>query len=844
MRLVERAEINGQRCTSQVNRWLQRAEAVETEVSFILEDYDQRRQRGMCRNTSPSLYKKGKIVSKKLNVITELKRTGDFDFVIANGLYLPAVEEIPSRPAFGLDVMLGKVLQFLQEGLVGIIAIYGMGGVGKTTLLTAINNEFLNEIHHYDVIIWVLVSKEFVADKIQQAIGARLGLSWEGNETQEQRASKIYRALRRKKFLLLLDDIWKGLDLEKIGVPFPDKYNKCKVIFTTRSMQVCSDMDAQRRLRVDFLSEKEAWLLFSKKVGRRETLESDSIHALAKTIVRKCGGLPLALITVGKAMANKETAQEWENAVEELNKTPSELRGMEDVFTLLKFSYDNLERDTFKLCLLYCSLFPEDYSIEKEQLIEYWIGEGFLDGSSDLNVHNKGHDVIGYLKVACLLETGEEESQVKMHDVVRSFALWVASGFGLNWNNYLVEASVGLNEAPLVEDWQGAKRISLLDNGITELSEVPVCPRLLTLLLQWNSGLNRIQDMFFEYMPCLRVLDLSFTSLREIPVSINKLVELHHLDLSGTKIATLPKEIGSLVKLKHLDLQRTYSLRMIPQEAISGLLQLRVLNLYYSTYAGWGLKIHEDEKEVQLADLQCLRQLNTLGMTVTELTTLKRISGFSTILKCIHYLFITECEGLYYLELPAASSESLRRLSINNCDEFQYLDIGTGNLLRSLKVLSLHDLPNLARVWRNPLNQECLRNLQSVNIWYCHNLKNISWVLRLPKLEVIYIFYCRGMEELISGDKRLEEEANAFPSLRTISIRGLPQLSSICLSPLAIPSLERIAVVDCPMLRRLPLKAHAATTLPTIYGTKEWWDQLEWDEASIKSAFLSQFMAT
>ncbi|KAF2297562.1 hypothetical protein GH714_038716 [Hevea brasiliensis] len=847
-RRVGRADLEGLTCTNQVQGWLERVEVVESKASLIIESLGQRNEcYGCCSANFCSKYKLSKKVSKLQREINELIGKGAFDTVVADRLSPEAVQEVPNRPAVGPCMMLERVMQFLSEDEVGTIGIYGMGGVGKTTLLKSINNEFLTTSHCYDVVIWVVVSKDFAADKIQQAVGTRLGLSWEESESQQQRALKIRRVMRKKKFLLLLDDVWEGIDLQNIGIPLPQKENNCKVIFTGRSLDVCSDMDAHRKLKVEFLGEEDSWKLFGDKVGGREILELESIRPYAETIVRKCGGLPLALITIGKAMANKETEEEWKYAIDVLSRSPSELRGMEDVFTLLKFSYDNLETDTLRSCFLYCSLYPEDYSIDKEQLIEYWIGEGFLDSSHDSDVHNKGHAIIGSLKVACLLETGEEKTQVKMHDVIRSFALWIATECGFNKGLFLVEASMGLTAAPIAERWKEAQRISLMDNGITTLTELSECPNLLTLLLQFNSGLSRIPNAFFQFMPSLRVLDLSLTSIREIPASINKLVELQHFDLSGTKITELPEELGDLVKLKHLDLQRTSSLRTIPQKAVSGLLQLRVLNFYYS-YSGWEDHNCEGVNEVGIADLECLKHLTTLGITVKELMTLKRLDNFGSLLKCIQYLYIKECKDLLYLQVSSNSSfgRSLRRLSINNCYDLHYLQVDKAagdNWLPALEVLALHGLPSLAIVWKNPVTRKCLQNLRFVNIWHCHRLKNVSWVIQLPKLEVIYLMYCKEIEEIVSRDMIQMEDSEAFPNLKTLSIRDLPELKSITQWALVFPSLESIAVIDCPRLKKLPIKTHKNLTLPTVYGSKEWWDGLEWDECTIESAFLPKFMS-
>ncbi|KAJ6746476.1 DISEASE RESISTANCE PROTEIN RP [Salix koriyanagi] len=745
-RQVGRAEVEGLTCTSQVKGWLQRVEDIEAESSSVIEDLGRGGRRCVGRNACCSSYKLSKKASKLLSRATELIGKGAFD-VVADNPVPDAVEEVPSRPAVGLNMM----------------------------------------SHHFDVVIWVVVSKEFVADKIQRAVGARLGLPWEESEGHEERAQKIYRLMRRKKFLLLLDDVWEGIDLLKVGIPVPEKTNRCKVIFTARSLHVCTGMNAHQKLRVEFLGEEDSWKLFCENVGEKGILDSETIRAYAETVVRKCGGLPLALITIGKAMANKETEEEW--------------------------NYDNLETDALRSCFLYCSLFPEDYSIEKELLIE---------------LH------------ACL-KPAKRETQVKMHDVVRSFALWIASECELS-NRFLVEASTGLTEAPGADNWKHALRISLFDNGITTLAEIPECPRLSTLLLQWNSGLNKISNAFFQFMPALRVLDLSFTSLREIPASISELVELRHLDLSGTKITSLPKELGGLTKLQHLDLQRTHSLRIIPREAISGLLQLRILNVYYS-YGVW----EQQDNEVGFADLQCLKHLTTLGITIDELNTLKRLYSFSGLLKVIQYLYIIQCDGLFYLQLSLNSSfgKRLRRLSINNCYDLQYLQVDEEagqKWLPSLEVVELHGLPNLETVWKNPVTRESLQNLRSVNIWHCRRLRNVSWVIQLPKLEVIYLMYCKEMEEVVSRSGIAGEDSKAFQSLRTLSIRDLPKLRSITPWELAFPSLESIAVIDCPKLKQLSIKTHNTPALPTVYGNKEWWDGLEWNEASSETALYPHFM--
>lgn len=79
----------------------------------------------------------------------------------------------------------------------------------------------------------------------------------------------------------------------------------------------------------------------------------------------------------------------------------------------------------------YCALFPEDYSMPKEKLIDYWISEGIIDGSKGIErAENKGYEIIGSLVRASLLMEDVDwygMDTVHMHDVVHEMALWIAS---------------------------------------------------------------------------------------------------------------------------------------------------------------------------------------------------------------------------------------------------------------------------------------------------------------------------------------------------------------------------------------------------------------------------------
>ncbi|KAJ0075987.1 hypothetical protein Patl1_34674 [Pistacia atlantica] len=285
--------------TNKVEGWLSRVEVVKAEVDELLKAKPQEVEKlclgGFCSKNCKSSYKFGKKVARKLHVVTTLKDEGAFE-VVAERIEA-VVDERPIKPTIvGLQSTFDKAWRCLGEEQVGIIGLYGMGGVGKTTLLTQINNKFLQSPNDYDVVIWVVVSKNLQLGSIQDTIGKKIGLfheSWQ-NKAFDEKALDIFQVLNKKKFVILLDDIWERVDLVKLGIPTPK--NSSKVIFTTRKLEVCGKMDANKKFKVECLTYKEAWELFQKKVGN-ETLKSHPrIYELAKTVTKECGGLPLALI--------------------------------------------------------------------------------------------------------------------------------------------------------------------------------------------------------------------------------------------------------------------------------------------------------------------------------------------------------------------------------------------------------------------------------------------------------------------------------------------------------------------------------------------------------------------
>ncbi|CAA7034239.1 unnamed protein product [Microthlaspi erraticum] len=223
--------------------WMKPWKSSRLSVMICQEGSQERRRRidvtKACRIESlRSSYRYGKKVFLTLKEVEEL-RSIVFQKV-TDQAESAVIEEIqPQQIIVGQEAMLKKAWKHLKEDRVGTMGMYGMGGVGKTTLLTQLNNKFSEERCGFDFVIWVVVSKELRVEKIQDEVAGKIGLGGEKWEKKEksQKTKDLYNFLKKKRFLLFLDDIWEKVDLIEIGVPFPAPQNRCKVVFTTRSQE-------------------------------------------------------------------------------------------------------------------------------------------------------------------------------------------------------------------------------------------------------------------------------------------------------------------------------------------------------------------------------------------------------------------------------------------------------------------------------------------------------------------------------------------------------------------------------------------------------------------------------
>lgn len=628
--------------------WLKGVEDIEFEVNGIQTRFEEEKKcmKGLCPNVY-SRWKLGKCLVIMINKVTT--HVGKSNFrgkeVINAPVETSEQKQVPKVEAnTSIERTLQKTMELVRNVGIKKIGIWGMGGIGKTTVMRHLNNH-PEIVQMFDIVIWVTASRDHQKRRMQNEIAQRLGLDVSDNETDDRLQARLHRHLASKKFLLLLDDVWEVLALHDIGIPDFNEQNDCKVVLTTRHKEICNHMKTEQEIHVDVLTEEEAWCLFHENAG--DVVMLGEIEPLARDVAKECNGLPLAIIVVGSSLRKESDIRVWRSALKKLrSSSQTHAREIEEkVFETLKFSFDRLPNDIHKNCFLYCALYPEDHMIHVPKLIRYWIGECFFNGEGSFSdMEDECHWIVKLLVEESLLQRCEREGYVKMHDVIRDLALRITSSSG-EGSRLLVRAGVGLMDLPEERDWEQCKWISLMSNELQSLDKKPKCPSLSTLLLPGNNNLTSVSTLFFNQMQALRVLDLSQTKVSSLPPCFYNLTDLQFLDLSQTQVSFLPSSFCNLTNLRFVGLSST-KINFFPTSlcdltnlqylyldstevsdlpsSFYNLTKLRVLHVGSKTFAGISY---------QIGALKCLEELYIhigykiviLPNEIGELACLKRL---------------------------------------------------------------------------------------------------------------------------------------------------------------------------------------------------------------------------
>ncbi|KAF5949368.1 hypothetical protein HYC85_011361 [Camellia sinensis] len=793
--------------TKECKSWIAKVGEMENKTEAIKQEVQGEKKclRGLC----PDIFARIELGERVVNMIEEIKVLKDKKFEDGFLTNAPPVK-VEKKPVEALELTasssdtLRKVLNKIQDRNTRMIGIWGMGGIGKTSIMLHLNNT--PEIATmFDIVIWVTVSKSTTIRKLQDQIVKRLSIKIT-DESDDQ-------VLEGKKYLLLLDDVWKKVDLSLVGLPNANEDNGCKVVLATRERGVCRKMGTDFDTKVSVLSDEEGWDMFYSKVG--DVVMSPTIKLVAEEIVRKCGGLPLALKIVSSALRKVENVSVWKDFVREWKSPATSFikDWSEELFHLLKVSYDQIEDTEKRHCFLYCGLYPEDHKIKKSRLIDYWRAEGLLSGKLSLiEARDKGEAILEALIDSCLLERCEgDDEHVIMHDVIRDLILAMTSLKGEEHKHLVTGTSV--EEMPEDEEWTEATRISFLDHGLSNLPDLPNCQMLLTLLLGGNSELSEIPIPFFNKMGRLRVLDLSYTGIKSLPTSISNLDSLRELDLTCClSLVELPEEVGALKGLEVLWVTMT-RIKILPSW-ISELTALKCLQFWGSKYE---FKI-PCEVTCNLSQMEELKFMDFSGhcgticesadIVAEEVSSLKRLFALE-----FHFWTVTSLQ--HFLQ----NSQSWRSKRLENFRFVVGKDVSGRSLPpwkkyeRCLRYIGGAEEEGSILPWAI---KEVLRQSNYFALEYHVTLNTLSevGVQNTVDLRKCFVHECGALEIVVDRDGL---EMDAFPNLEFLSLSSLSNLRHIlCLDqPERLPStpplsavnsftyLRDLELVKCHMIKKL-----------------------------------------
>ncbi|XP_058185342.1 putative disease resistance protein RGA3 [Rhododendron vialii] len=750
------------------------------------------------------------------------KIVGERSFHLREGLLEPEFRAVEGRQTsslvneleiYGRNGEKEMIIEMLLDDLsdrngVSVCAICGMGGLGKTTLAKLVYNDKRVE-GHFDLRLWVCVSD--INFDIKRLTGAIVE-SIEGGACNITNLDPLQRRLQEKlrgrRYLLVLDDVWNEYhekwdrlkDVLRCGA------KGSKVVVTTRSQKVALIMATLPVHHMVGLSEDDSWSLFEQRAFDNQKMkENHELFEIGKAIVKKCGGLPLAIKALGSLMQFKSSESEW------LSLRDSKVWDLPDdgstILPALRLSYDNLPPH-LRQCFAYCCIFLKDSQMKKDMLIELWMANGFIPSKGETTLHDTGHEIFNDLVWRSFLQDVDEnfdgETVCKMHDLMHDLALSI-----MQYDLYVMDSHKDM-KVP------GKVRHLLLNihsaGGLTWNESMLEVPSLRLFALRPQCAHPRFSwekvSPWISNQKYLRVLDLSAgTTFVKVPRLISNSNHLRYLDMSYSNIVYVPESICNLQNLETLKLIECYKLCKLPE------CMRYMRNLIY-------------------LDIKGCDSLTSMPPKLGQLTSLRRLSFF----------IVGQAEGYRISELKELNLAG--KLVIKKLDNVRSpVDAESANLKRKLDLVSLHlhwtwshqkeeNLPNDVEGVLESLQPHS--NLKKLSISYYRGSKFPNWMMCsvLKNLVELSLYSCSQCEQLpplgklhslkklnISGMDSLkyfdpecyEDGEISFQALETLSLGRMPSLEEWMTMDRqdVFPCLRELDIKSCPKLTNLP-------ALPTL----------------------------
>ncbi|KAI3459100.1 hypothetical protein Pfo_015763 [Paulownia fortunei] len=649
-----------------------------------------------------------------------------------------------------------------------VIPITGMGGIGKTTLARNAYDDPLT-IQYFDIRVWITISQDYSAQEILSSLLVSMKvyneeISRRSNELIEE---KVYKSLKGKRYLIVMDDMWSTKAWDDVRKIFPDDGNGSRIMLTTRLSDVAAYADSSSPLHeMRFMDADQSWNLLWQKVFTHEDCPPE-LEVIGKEIARSCRGLPLAIVVVAGLLSTVIVATKDGQLAK-----------------ILSLSYTHLPHH-LRPCFLYMGGFPEDHEIHVSQLIKIWIAEGFMKRSVSKSCEEAAEEYLEDLVKRSLVLVTKRKSNGKIkscsvHDLLLDLCIRKAQA-----EKFLLHVRDRYVGDVLLESIKNQRRICIAHSDQNFFANIYgpsiraiICfhGRANTLASLGNFRLLRVLDVVYvdvkslpdEVFELFHLRYLAFDYPMNIPAAISNLQNLQTLIIRSTSVL-LPSQIWRMPQLRHL-VSFYFDYLPNPEGATFALENLQTLsaatnflcnerilkmipNLKKLGIIYFGV---EYGKDYHLHNLVCLHQLEKLKL---------KIYGSSH----------------FPQKLNAAFPRTLKKLNLSGWG-LPWTDMTIVGSLPNLQVLKLRNLAFEGDKWETTegefpqlkyllIDQSDLQHwitesshfpsLKCLVLLGCEYLSEIpDGIGEIPTLELIEVDYLN--KSLVDSAKRIQEEQQSW----------------------------------------------------------------------------------
>uniref|UniRef100_A0A0D9WY83 AAA+ ATPase domain-containing protein n=1 Tax=Leersia perrieri TaxID=77586 RepID=A0A0D9WY83_9ORYZ len=513
---------------------------------------------------------------------------------------LPALY-VESSSLVGINGPTDELIKLVDDGeqSLKVVSIVGLGGVGKTTLANQVYIKLGQQFHCQ---AFVSISQKPDVKNILGNILSQInkGLVQDKNREECWLIDELRAFLKDKRYFVIIDDIWSTEAWKFIKCALPENTCGSRILLTTRNgnvAKICCYPQHGTVYEIRPLNEADSKGLFFRRIFGSEEQCPVHLKDVSVGIINKCGGLPLALITIASLLAVKsKNWEEWMGIRNMIGLGLQKNIGTDEMTRILYLSYTDLPRH-LKTCLLYLSMYPEDRVIDVQQLVRRWRAEGFIKEKYGRNLLEEGESYLNELINRSLIrpENIGRDGRAKtcrMHDIILDFI--VSKAVEENFVTFFSDKVLEGNARRLLVDFRGKEIFMPMLSTATANANV----RSLGIF-----GYQEEMLHISSHMHALRVLNIHCSKIFRVEVcDIGKLLQLRYLRIEAINVH-LSDQIGELKFLETLDLSYCVYIKELPTSIVN----LRRLK---------SLLVHSVRLPDGVGNMQALEELSRVNVDV------------------------------------------------------------------------------------------------------------------------------------------------------------------------------------------------------------------------------------